>query len=253
MMKVKLFVPLLFVLATFFTACSKKQYAVKSIEGARIEMNSDWDNKADPGIVALVDAYKTKLNVEMNQEIGFADKTLTKGFPQSLLTNFTTDAMQDYASGSWGHIDFAVVNNGGLRATLNEGPVTVGNLYEVYPFENRLVLLELQGKAVKAFFDFIAFHGGEGLSKGIELVIQKRKIKSLKISGQTLDENKIYRIVTIDFLAEGNSGMEALTQAVEYTDLNITLRDAMIEFVKKLTTENKRIDAKTDNRIKIEE
>jgi 2',3'-cyclic-nucleotide 2'-phosphodiesterase (5'-nucleotidase family) len=252
MKKVNLFVSL-FILVLCLSACAKKQYAVKSIEGSRIEMNDSWDGKATPKMVALVDSYKTTLSAEMNVEVGKAAQTLVKGFPQSLLTNFTTDAMQDYVSASQGPVDFAVINNGGLRTILNEGTITVGNLYEIYAFENRLVLLELPGKAVKEFFDFMAFHGGEGLSKGVELVAKKRELQSLKIGGQPVDENKIYRVVTVDYLAEGNSGMTALTQAVKYTDLNVTLRDAMIEYVKKLTTENKLIDAKLDNRIKIEE
>ncbi|GHT13117.1 5'-nucleotidase [Bacteroidia bacterium] len=252
MKKVNLFVSLC-ILVICLTACAKKHYATKSIEVSRIEMNSNRDDKASPEMLALVNSYKTRLSAEMNVEVGKAAQTLPKGFPQSLLTNFTADAMQDYVSASQGPVDFAVINNGGLRTILNEGTVTIGNLYEIYAFENRLVLLELPGKAVKEFFDFIAFHGGEGLSKGVELIAKKKELQSLKIGGQPVDENKTYRIVTVDYLAEGNSGMTALTQAVKYTDLNITLRDAMIEQVKKLTTENKLIDAKPDNRIKIEE
>jgi 2',3'-cyclic-nucleotide 2'-phosphodiesterase (5'-nucleotidase family) len=252
MKKVNLVVSL-FILFASFTACSRKHYAVKNIEGSRIEMNSSLDAKANPGMIALVNSYKGKLDAEMNEKIGVAVQTLQKGFPQSLLSNFTADAMQDYASELWGPVDFALINNGGLRTILNKGTITVGNMYEIYAFENKLVLLELPGKAVRDFFDFIASHGGEGLSKGIELTVKKRTVLSLNIGGQPFNENKTYRIVTVDYLAEGNSGMDALTHAVKYTDTNVTLRDAMIEQVKKLTTENKQVDAKTDNRIKIED
>jgi hypothetical protein len=55
--------------------------------------------------------------------------------------------------------------------------------------------------------------------------------------------------VTVDYLAEGNDGMEALTQATEYTDSYITLRDAMIEHIKKLTADDKTVHATADDRI----
>jgi 2',3'-cyclic-nucleotide 2'-phosphodiesterase (5'-nucleotidase family) len=251
MKKVKFFVSI-FVAAVLLTACAKKHYAIKSAEVSRIEMDGSWDIKTYSKMNELVHSFKTKLSEEMNVEIGASAQTLVKGLPQSPLTNFTADALQDYGSEFWGKVDFAVINVGGIRTILNEGTITVGNIFEVYPFDNHLVLVELQGKSVKELFDFVAKHGGEGLSKGIELVIKDQKIKSLKIGGQPLDENKIYRVTTINYVAEGNDGMTAFTQAVKYIDSDIMLRDAMIKYIKNLTTEKKLVDAKLDNRIKIE-
>jgi 2',3'-cyclic-nucleotide 2'-phosphodiesterase (5'-nucleotidase family) len=241
---------LILVLLVFITACTKKHYAVKSVEGTRVEMNSSFDARINPEMNKLVNSFKAKMANEMNEEIGIAAQSLVKGLPQSLLGNFTADAMKDYGSELWGKIDFAVMNNGGLRSLLNEGTITIGNMFEVYPFENGLVLLELPGKAVKELFEFAANHdGGGALSKGVELVIRNKKIESLKIGGQPLDENSTYRVVTIDYLAEGNDGMAAFTQAVKYIDSNIRLRDAMIEFIKNLTAANKKVDAVLDNRV----
>jgi len=198
---------------------------------------------------ALVNSLKTKMVDETQKIIGTANQTLTKGKPQSLLTNFTADAMLESASGLWGAVDFAVMNVGGIRNTLNQGEISVGEMYEIYPFNNRLVLLELQGKFVKEFFDFVAETGGVGLSKNLEVVIQDKAVESLKIGGQTVDDNKIYRVATIDYLAEGNDGMTAFTKAVKVTDSNRLLRDILIEYVKKLTAANKAVDANLDNRI----
>jgi 2',3'-cyclic-nucleotide 2'-phosphodiesterase (5'-nucleotidase family) len=216
-----------------------------------IEMDSTWDLEANPAMIALVESYKTILDSEMNTPVGTAAQTLVKGYPQSLLTNFTADAIQQIAEELMGDIDFAVMNVGGLRSTLNQGTITLGNLYEIYSFDNRLVVLELPGKAVKEFFDFIAYHGGQGLSKSIQLVVNKREIESLKINGQMLDENKTYRVATIDYVAEGNDGMVAFKQAMGSIDSNETLRDLMIQYVKKLTVNNQEANATIDDRITI--
>jgi len=242
-------VALAMTIAVLLTACARKQYVVKSIEVTRVEMDSAWEPSTQTKMQTLVNSFQGKMTEETQKIIGTANRTLAKGKPQSLLTNFTADAMLDYASSLWGPVDFAVMNVGGIRNTMNKGNVSVGDMYEIYPFTNRLVLLELPGKAVKEFFDFVAEAGGEGLSKNIEVVIKDKSVESLKIGEKAVDENKIYRIATIDYLAEGNDGMTAFTKAVKVTDSNKLLRDIMIEYVKTLTAENKTIDAQLDNRI----
>jgi len=241
------------ILLFLLTDCARKQYEVKSVNGYLVEMNSRFDNHADTEMSSLVRKYKSQLDSKMSQVIGEADHALTKMGTQSVLANFTADAMQEYATGLWGTVDFAVINNGGLRSSLNQGTVTIEDLYEIYAFENRLVLLDLPGKAVKQLFDDFVKNKMEGFSKGIRLVLKDKTIESLTIGGKPIDENATYRVVTVDYLAEGNDGMGALTQATHYTDSNIILRDAMIEYVKKLTAENKKIHAIPDDRIEVTE
>jgi len=231
------------------SACAKKQYAIKSVNGCLVEMNNRFDSRADPKMLSLVQTYKAQLDAKMNEVIGEAAQPLTKVETQSVLTNFTADAMQEYATGLWGAVDFAIINNGGIRTSLNQGAITVGNVYEIYPFENRLVLLELSGKAVKQLFEGFAKHKMEGFSKNVQLTVKDKAIESLTIDGKPLDEKATYHVATIDYLAEGNSGMEAFTQATHYTDSNIILHDAMIEYIKNLTAENKKIYAIQDDRL----
>jgi len=252
MKKVSSIVSLL-VLLFLLNACARKQYAIKSANGYLVEMNSNFDNQADPKMVNLVQKYSSQLDSTMSEVIGEADQALTKMGIQNVLTNFTTDAMLEYATGLWGKVDFTLINNGGLRSTLNQGTVTVEDLYEIYAFENRLVLLDLPGTAVKQLFEGFIKRKIEGFSKGVRLVLKDNAIESLTIGGKPLDEKATYRIVTVDYLAEGNDGMDALTQATHYTASNIILRDAMIEYVKKLTAENKKIHAIPDDRIEIKE
>jgi len=252
MKKVNIFI-LFFALLFLLNACAKKQYAIKSVNGYLVEMNSRFDSIPNPKMRSLVQSYKTELDAKMNEVVGEADVTLTKVGTQSLLANFTTDAMKEYATGLWGKVDFAVINNGGLRTTLNKGPVTIGDLYEIYTFENRLVLLDLPGKAVKQLFAGFVQRKMEGFSKGVRLTLKNKAIESLTIDGKTIDENATYSVVTVDYLAEGNDGMTALTLAAHYTDSNVILRDALIEYVKKLTAENKKIHAIPDDRIEIKD
>jgi 5''-nucleotidase/2'',3''-cyclic phosphodiesterase and related esterases len=197
----------------------------------------------------LLDKYKVSLDNQMKIEIGTAARTLEKGLPQGLLSNLTADVLKQKAEEVWGQADFAVVNIGGIRSTLNKGPISLGNIYEIYSFDNTLVLLELPAEAVEDFFQFIASNRGEGLSEGIQLVVKNKEIASLKIGGQAIDKSKTYKVATLDYLAGGKDGMVALLEATEIKDSGITLRDIMIEYVKKQTANHKEIDATLDDRI----
>lgn len=67
--------------------------------------------------------------------------------------------------------DFAVFNTGGLRRPLPLGNITRGDVFELMPFENELVILTMNGEAVKKLVNFIATKGGAPVS-GLRLRIQ---------------------------------------------------------------------------------
>ena len=263
-MKKVLIKQILFVLllSGILLSCSKNQYTttegsrytITDIKGTRILMDSSWEAKVNPETRSMVDKYKKQLDDQMNEVIGEATETMRAATPQSLLTNLTADVMKQAGEKYTNQpIDFAVCNIGGHRAILAEGPITVGNMFEIYSFDNLLVILELEGRFVKKLFEYYASNGGEGVSADVQLKINNKKIEYLFIGKQPVEDNKIYRIAALDYLADGNSGMTALTKAAKTIDTGIALRDIMIEYVRKCTAEGKKIGSKLDNRIVIEE
>ncbi|MDR1561778.1 MAG: 5'-nucleotidase C-terminal domain-containing protein [Dysgonamonadaceae bacterium] len=251
-MKKELLKICIILLSAAMIACSGgEKYKIKEVRVSRTLMDKTWDSPADTPMKTLVDSFKTLLGGKINEEIGCAAQDLLKGKPQSLLGNFTADAMFDFGTEEWGSVDFAITNLGGMRAVLNKGPVTVGEMYEIYPFDNHLVLLELKGEPVEKLFRVLAAKGGEAISKNVELVISGKEPESLKIGNKPVAEDKTYRIVTVDYLAEGNDGMMALTEAVNMQESKSLIREMMIAHVRKLTAGKHNIEAKFDNRIKI--
>ena len=92
---------------------------------------------------------------------------------------------------------------------------------------------------------------GAGISSNVKLVIENHKVKSVSIDGKPVDPDKIYKIVTLDYLAEGNNGMDALKNAVVSKNTGITLRDMMFDYVKEQTRQGKSISSKLDGRITV--
>ncbi len=236
-------------MAILFLSCNQ-QYRITEMSGTIVEMNSALDTHSHSQMEALVQSYKTELDREMNVVIGRSTQYMDYRRPESLLTNLTSDVMKSYGDE---HLpdgaDIGVMNVHGHRATLPAGDVTIGNLYEIYSFDNTITFLELKGNDLKKMFDAYARIGGAGISSNVKLVIDKRKVKSVTIDGQPIDKNKIYHIVTLDYLAEGNDNMSAFRDAITSVNTGVTLRDVMIDWVKEQTRRGEEIESVLDGRI----
>lgn len=239
------------VLGTLLLGSCQNKPVVKEITCEQIVVDAAFDSLANPELQAFINSYKVQIDSVMNQQIGTASQTLAAGKPQSLLANFTADILMQAGREFTGKpVQFAVMNNGGLRAPINAGVVTVGDIFKVFPFENELVVLELKGTEVNELFKRLAAIGGEGLG-GCELVTKDNKVQSLLIGGKPVVADSSYWMATIDYLADGNSGMSVLEQAQERINTGVRLRDVMIQYVQQLTAQGKEVNAVIDNRINV--
>lgn len=227
------------------------QHSIVSVSGRIVEMDQEQGTNSE--MQALVNKYKVSLDSEMNEVLGSSSEFMQKGRPESLLTNLTSDVMKAYGDKHIdGGADVAVMNVNGHRATMPKGEITLGNLYEIYSFDNMIAFLELRGKDLAKIFDAYARIGGAGISSNVHLVVNNREIKSATVNGEPIDNDKIYNIVTLDYLADGNDNMRAFKQAVSVNDTGVTLRDIMVDYVREKTSQGKEISSQLDGRITIE-
>lgn len=239
------------VLAITMLSC-KSQYQIASIEGTIIEVDSTYDSHTHTSIHNLVNSYKNKLDTEMNEIIGYSVDQMEYRRPESLLTNLTSDVMKNYGDEHLPNgADVSVMNVNGHRANMPKGPITVGNLYEIYSFDNTITFLELKGIDLKSVFDAYARIGGAGISSNVKLVVDSREVKSVTVDGKPIENDKIYQVVTLDYLAGGNDNMSAFLDAISISDTGITLRDVMIDWVREQTRQGNEIKSVTDGRIEI--
>lgn len=231
----------------------KQQYSVSNIDGERILVTET--NKPDIAMMELVEKYKIRLDKEMNVVIGTSLQDMPFDRPESLLTNLTSDVMMlldtKYTGGE--KIDLSLMNVHGHRAPLPKGDITVGDVFETYSFDNELVVVKLRGEYLNEVFKSYANMGGSGVSSNVKLIITKDgKLVDALVKGNLIEDERIYTIVTLDYLAEGNDGMGALKKAVSIEKTGIILRDYMMDYVKQQTKEGKPISSKLDERITIQ-
>ena len=246
-----------FTLLLLITSCQTQ----KRLSADGPDMQISWKRipvnqtaNPDPTMTALVDKYRGVLDEEMNQVVATSLDEMLYHRPESKLTNFTSDAMTllqtDLTEGK--PIDLAMMNVSGHRASIRKGEVTMRDLYSTYSFDNELVVLLLTGDVLMELFEAYAKIGGAGVSSGVKLVIGKDKtLREAKLNGMSINPEQVYTLVTLDYLAEGNDNMRAMTKALSVIPVQITLRDYMIAYVRSLTENGIPLSAKEDERIVI--
>lgn len=225
-----------------------------SVDYRLLPVDARYDNRLDASFSSKLNVYRHTIDSLMDEVLGRTTTTLEVGKPESALTNWVTDALVSIARERTGKpVDFAVVNTGGVRTDFGEGNLTRGNLFEAFPFDNRLSVVELRGSDVRELFDVIAMRGGEGVSREIRLVICDGKTQSLSIGSKALDDNRTYTIATLDYVANGGDMMSPFTRAVARTDYPDPVRSILEAHIEGLTAQGKCIEAATDGRISMKE
>jgi len=213
-------------------SCSS-DYSIISSKHEVIEVK----HAVDSNIIKIISPYKNNLDKEMNEVICYTKNDLLKGKPESTLGNFICDLSLEKTNGK---ADICVFNNGGLRDIIAQGNITTRDIYKVMPFENELVILELNRHEYYDLLKYITKRGGEPIA-GVKIVEKKDTILS------QYNNYKKIKVLTSDYLANGGDRMSFFNNK-EQKKVGIKLRDAIIEYCKKEDT----ISITLDNRVIIE-
>ena len=221
----------------------------------RTEIDASIPN--DPDVEKMIAPYSERV-VELSKVIGRLEGNLDKnGVGAGSLGNFVTDGIRAHAKAKLGKpVVLAVMNSGGLRKNeISAGELRASDIFELLPFENALIAVDLTGVQLARLLQIVPRDAQAGARIHFKWNEQSR---AEFISGKLVDESgkeedidpqKIYTIVTIDYLLRLGGGSYAILQeAKSTTPLNITLRDAILEYVKSETAAGRPIRSTIDNR-----
>ncbi|MCA5005747.1 5'-nucleotidase C-terminal domain-containing protein [Sphingobacterium sp. WQ 366] len=206
---------------------------------------------ADTSIVNYYIPFKQKLESEMNRVIGYSDNHLTRTRidAESLAGNFFVDAMLEIGKSIDPNTQIAFANKFGIRADLQKGNITVGNIFELMPFENYFTILEISGNDLLTLIQYIAKTNGQPIA-GITLEIKDGQAMNIKINKESIDSTKTYKIITYDYLANGGDYVVGLSNPLHRNDTGILVRFGLIDYIEKLTKAGKTINTELDGRVK---
>jgi 2',3'-cyclic-nucleotide 2'-phosphodiesterase (5'-nucleotidase family) len=241
--------------SVLMAAGCRSTYLVTNVEGTEVAMDSTLDAHPDAQAVALLAPYKAHIDSMMYRVLGTAAMDMERARPESLLSNLVADVLRQSAIPVLGQkADIGIMNIGGLRSNLSKGNVTVDNIYEILPFENTLCILTIKGHYVRQLFHEIASIGGEGLS-GAQLVISKdHQLISATIAGKPIDDDALYTVATIDYLADGNDKLTALIESEKRVcPEGSILRTLFISYTEQQTKLGKPLTSKLEGRIIVQQ
>ena len=221
-------------LALFLCGCGKS-VQVENAETSRIAIDGSVDSIADSAYIAYLAPYKESVEREMAVVIGYTADSLYVASPECPMLNWATEALWYAAKEVYpGQVDMAVVNKGGMRCEWPAGPITQGNVFELMPFDNKLVVLSMKGEDILALCQLFATYGGQGVA-GLRMTAVDGQLADVSVGGKPVDKDAIYTVATSDYLAGGADHMDALKNHVDYWDSELLVRDLYIAAVKRDT------------------
>lgn len=167
----------------------------------------------------IIDKYQYLID-EASEVIGTTSSSINK----SALGSYATSAMLSWDYSAYnigGDIDLAIINTGGIRATINSGDITRADVFEVFPFNNMIVLVNMTGKDIKSLCNKNGSYFYMDVRSGLS-------------SYQNFNDNTIYQVAVIDYVFEGTyySEFKKLSKD-DYIETNIILRDQLIDYIDK--------------------
>ena len=194
------------------------------------------DSEMNEFINDIFEEYKEILN----QKIGYSDFDLIIkpddssddlfycGYKECTLGNLVSDSVKDAVKA-----DISILNAGALSNNLKKGNITKGNIIDILPWFNSIVIKELPGQVILDALEFgvsklpkssTGFPQVSGISFDVNINInspveidsngmftgfinnRKRRVSNVKINGEDINTNKIYSTSLINFMALGGDG-----------------------------------------------
>lgn len=188
----------------------------------------------DPGVLAILKEYKEDLEPILSEEL-----TVTENEISHDLTNRQVSPMGQFIAKTMAHLgetQIAIINGGGIRGGFEAGPITMGDMYSILPFDNTLVTLKVTGAKLKELID----HGinspdfRSGQFYGINVwydgtaPYKSRVTRMTLLDGTPIEDDTVYSVSTLDFVYTGGDKYN-FSGATDVVDTYLPLRDLIAD------------------------
>lgn len=230
-----------------FFSC-KQEYHLNKIEGKQIPVSDSI--ALDTEIDDFIKPFRDNLEKDMSKVLSYAPKTYHKkdGDFNTAIGNLMAHIVLEEGNPIFNqrtgkNIDMVLLNHGGIRAPINKGNITTETAFQVMPFENSIVVVALKGQQMDSLVYYLSRAKKAHPIEGLKITLDKDyNISEALINDQNIDKNKTYYVATNDYLYNGGDNMTFFkTNDTVYT-LDYKIRNAMIDYFKKVDTINPTID-----------
>ncbi|WP_049188614.1 bifunctional UDP-sugar hydrolase/5'-nucleotidase UshA [Serratia marcescens] len=191
----------------------------------------------DPAMMKLLTPFQDKGKAQLEVKIGSVNGKLEGDrskvrFVQTNLARVMLAAQRERADA-----DFAVMSGGGVRDSIESGDITYKNVLKVQPFGNTLVHVDMKGSEVEEYLAVVANmkpdSGAYAQFANVSLVADGKGVSEVKINGQPLQADKIYRMATLNFNALGGDGYPKLDGLPSYVNTGFIDAEVLKQYIEK--------------------
>ncbi len=216
----------------------------------------------DPTIDAKVQEYAAPLNELRSEVIGTSTVELNGArtdvrSKETNLGDYIADVVLNRTRADGGQV--AIMNGGGIRASIPAGQVTVGQVLEVLPFGNTIALVTINGAQLKTALENGVSQVEEGAGRFPQIAGMRFSYDPTQAAGSrvtqvqvwqngqyvNVDPNASYRVATNNFMVAGGDGYAAFTEGSNVVDTGYLLADEVINAIRAAGT----ISPATEGRI----
>lgn len=233
----------IYLLGLFFAAmaCKQSQVALKSVDGKQIPITDSLSQNQE--VLEYIAPYQKHINEEMSAVLAYAPQSYSKteGPYNTAIGNMMADAVFEmsnpiFKSRTGNSIDGVLLNHGGIRSTLNAGDVTMRTAYDIMPFENSIIVVELSAEKAREMFEYLKSGKAHPIANMQLILNTDDSIKQATINGSPIEDSKTYFIATNDYLRQGGDGMTFFDNPVSETVLDYKVRSVLIDYFKEKDT-----------------
>jgi 5'-nucleotidase len=231
-------------------SCKQNPTNLTRIEGKLIPV--DIKINLDSETTNFILPYKDSLDSKMSKVLAYSPTDLLKIREKSEtnIGNFMADLCYKQGNKIFNkktnkNIDFVLLNFGGIRTDIPQGDVTVGNAYELMPFENNMVVAELTYQKIQELVIYLSkAQNAHPISKQLQLKFIGNSIESVLLNGKILNKNHNYYVLTSDYLQNGGNWMVFFKDPISLVNLDYKIRTAILDELKEIDTIRAKIDGR---------
>jgi 2',3'-cyclic-nucleotide 2'-phosphodiesterase (5'-nucleotidase family) len=193
-------------------------------------------------VAAIVHAAQPAM-AEVKSVIAYSDDAMSMGRGESNLSNWFVGIIMDGVEALAGKkVDVGICNFGGIRVSMPKGPVTLDDMYSMFPFKNTVVYLEMKGSDLRKLFEKMAATHFQAIG-GVEIVAENGKLTKALVGGKPISDNKLYGIATISFLLYGGDSLTLADNALNMQMFDDEVIDIVLAHLDALKQQGKNISA----------
>lgn len=208
--------------------------------------------------------FSDSLNSVLNVKIAFTDSNLNTVRPGKtnqriqieknanlgrIVSDYLLKAGSQYTLNSLGFpCHLSLINHGGIRSSIPKGDITNKSMFEIMPFENEMVILEINGRQMDSLLTYLSMKNIAAVS-GLELHVTGNSYTKATVAGLPFDSRRSYWIVANDFIQKGGDFFTMLKYPKQIIYTGIKLRTIFHDGFKAEFSENQNINPRLTPRI----